>query len=761
MNRKSFQFSFIAAAIFMILGTTAKAQDLYDINNFTIVELNFQQSNWDQLLDNLVSAGQEGRLLGTATVNGVFFDSVGVRYKGNSSYQANQTKNPLNIKLDYTIKNQEYDGHGTLKLSNVFKDPTFVREVLSYEILQNYLPASKANYAKVYINGNYIGFYVSVQSVDKYFISNHFSNNDQAFFKGELTNSGPPTTPKVWGYFGADSSNYSNYYELESDYGWDKLVTFLNILNNQPQNVEDYLNVDRHLWMLAFDILCVNLDAPVNFGHNYYLYEDNAGRFNPIMWDLNENFGVFGNLMGQGPGSVNLPELDLYLNSANNNYPIIKQIFINPQYKRMYVAHLKTIMEDFFANPVYMTRANELQTLIATEVQNDPNKLYSDAWFTSNLTTSVGSGQSFPGIQSLMQSRMIFLNSQSDLQAIQPTISGQEFEPAQIVANTTFTIRTTVATASTVWLGMKATGSEQFTKQQMFDDGLNNDLLANDGIYGTSLSVDPGSYQYYFYAENSDAGRFYPARAEYEFLEFSTSGNLVINEFMASNQSTMADQDGEFDDWVEIYNNGTAPLNLLNYALSDDGAEPAKWMFPDTTIAANGYMIIWADKDSLQDGLHANFKLSASGESIILSDNLGGLLDQILYTFQQTDVTTGRYPNGTGSFIEMSPTFSSENMSTVSVEEDFLDERKTELYPCFPNPFNQSTTVQFFLSKEEKVKLGVFNMMGTEIREIENSTLHKGEYAYAIHGDGIGSGIYLVVMTTSESRYSRRVVVVK
>ena len=76
------------------------AQDLYDINTINVIELTFQESNWDYLLDQLYAAGDEERLMGTAVVNGIPFDSVGVRYKGNSSYSSRNTKNPLNIKLD-------------------------------------------------------------------------------------------------------------------------------------------------------------------------------------------------------------------------------------------------------------------------------------------------------------------------------------------------------------------------------------------------------------------------------------------------------------------------------------------------------------------------------------------------------------------------------------------------------------------------------------------------------------------------------------
>lgn len=217
------------------------------------------------------------------------------------------------------------------------------------------MPASQANYIKVYINDTYLGLYTSVQDVDKYFAKTHFFSKDNPYFKGELTNESPQNLVTIWGYNGADSASYYNYYELESDYGWQELVNFLYVLNNSPTETENVLNVDRHLWMLAYDILMVNLDAPINFGHNYYLYQDNAGRFNPIIWDLNENFGGFSMLLGQmGPGgqmnATQMQQLDPFFNSTNSRYPIVSKILSIPKYKKMLVAHMKTIMEENFSN---------------------------------------------------------------------------------------------------------------------------------------------------------------------------------------------------------------------------------------------------------------------------------------------------------------------------------------------------------------------------------------------------------------------------
>ncbi len=166
------------------------------------------------------------------------------------------------------------------------------------------------------------------------------------------------------------------------------------------------------------------------------------------------------------------------------------------------------------------------------------------------------------------------------------------------------------------------------------------------------LTVGSTDMQYYIYAENSDAVAFSPARAEYEFYTvMSSAGDLVINEFMADNEAAVADQDGDYDDWIELYNNGTEDLNLDGYYLSDDASDPSQWIFPDTTITASGYLIVWADDDGDQEGLHANFKLSKSGETIVLSDNNLNLLDQVSFLQQKTDTTTGRFENGTGDFV--------------------------------------------------------------------------------------------------------------
>ena len=163
----------------------AHTQSLYDNTNVTTIEIFFSTSNWDQILDNYYAAGMDQRLIADSVViNGSMKDSVGVKYKGNSTYNANNDKNPLNLSLDYIQGNQDYQGFRTIKLSNGKNDPSFIREVLSYEIARKYMVAPQSNFAEVHINGNYHGMYVNSESINSDFQDDYlYADPDNTRFK--------------------------------------------------------------------------------------------------------------------------------------------------------------------------------------------------------------------------------------------------------------------------------------------------------------------------------------------------------------------------------------------------------------------------------------------------------------------------------------------------------------------------------------------------------------------------------------------------
>ena len=135
------------------------------------------------------------------------------------------------------------------------------------------------------------------------------------------------------------------------------------------------------------------------------------------------------------------------------------------------------------------------------------------------------------------------------------------------------------------------------------------------------------------------------------------AGPLYINEVLASNTSFDADPQGDHDDWIEVYNDGTQAVDCGGMYLTDDKDEPRKWQIPTgTTIAAGGYLLIWADGDTDDSGLHANFALSAAGDEVALFDTDGvTLIDEVRFDQQQVDVSLGRLPDGSDAWQLLTP----------------------------------------------------------------------------------------------------------
>lgn len=123
---------------------------------------------------------------------------------------------------------------------------------------------------------------------------------------------------------------------------------------------------------------------------------------------------------------------------------------------------------------------------------------------------------------------------------------------------------------------------------------------------------------------------------------------------MSSNDTTIADEDGEFEDWIEIYNYGTTSINLNGYGLSDQTDNLFKLTFPDIDLAAKEYILVWAsDKNRIseRDKLHTNFKIKSGGEAIILTASSGTKLSESSAVALATDKSYGRIPNGTGNWV--------------------------------------------------------------------------------------------------------------
>ncbi len=747
------------------VGSLVLGQDFYDINTINVIELTFKESNWDAILDTYKTNDNDEKLLATAVVNGVIFDSVGVKYKGNSSYNANNGKNPLHIYLDY-VKKHDYDGYESIKLSNGAKDPSFVREVLSYEIARKYMDAPNSNYAKVYINGSYYGLFSSSEAINADFVERRLNaDKDNVRIKCNPENTFSGNGPSLE-YLGADSSAYYSYYEVKSDYGWKELINFTYSLVNNGSSVENVLDIDRAIWMLAFNNVLVNLDSYTGaFRQNYYMIQDDNNRFMPIIWDLNESLGGFEMIDNGGsaggppkgpptgpPGSgttntASLTDLDLFLRDGNTTYPLLKMIFENGRYKKMYVAHCKTMLNENFVNGWYFAKADTLQDLISTAQSTDPNSFYTTAQFTGNISSTQ---DNTIGITQLMTSRIAYLQGLAAFQATAPAISNI-VQPQNPAPFTTVTVTAEISNATYAYVGYRHSKNDIFTKVQMFDDGAHGDGAADDGTYGVSFDIDESNTHYYIYAENNDAGIFSPERAEHEYYKIKAvvteniSSNITINEFLSSNTLVMHDNYGEYDDWVELYNNTASDISLLGYYLTDDNTNVMQYAFPDTVIPAGGYIIVWTDNDREQGSMHAGFKLSSGGEAIYLVNSNLEVVNSIEYGLQKTDYSYSRMPNGTGSFVIQGATFGFNNNETnvPASEVNSIDGNTAyNNIQLYPNPVSDILYVNTN-GVEGLNGVNILNSSGFSL----NADIITGNNLIEIDMSTLPLGIYVVVLT--------------
>lgn len=234
----------------------------------------------------------------------------------------------------------------------------------------------------------------------------------------------------------------------------------------------------------------------------------------------------------------------------------------------------------------------------------------------------------------------------------------------------------------------------------------------------------------------------------------SAQSDIVINEFMASNDSLsgISDPAGGYPDWIEIHNRTNSTLDLEGYKLSDSYVNTEKFIFPaGSFIEAEGYVIVWADKDLDEEGFHADYRLNAGGERLILSDPNGAVLDSISFGPQETNVSFARIPNGTGEFTFRAPTFSFNNELTAIQVTNFIENASV-----FPNPTNGFLEYDFTISSEYEKKsdfsLRIYNLQGIFVKDLGQLDIsNERRQSGIVDVRELSDGFYYLVLKTDKS----------
>lgn len=245
---------------------------------------------------------------------------------------------------------------------------------------------------------------------------------------------------------------------------------------------------------------------------------------------------------------------------------------------------------------------------------------------------------------------------------------------------------------------------------------------------------------------------------------------LHINEILALNSQTHADENNEFDDWIELYNASENAINIGGLYLTDDLNLPQMWQIPAssadlTTIQPGQFLLLWADKQTAQGVLHLNFKLSGTGDAVGLAHKTATgftWVDTLVFGLQTTDVSCGRFPDGVDNFVNFTiPTPGSPNICTAMSKNDIVLPTTTRLDQNYPNPFNTVTMIRYQLASESHVKLTIYDISGREIQTIINHRHPAGEHTAIFDASHLTSGIYIYQLSTATFAQCRKMLILK
>jgi hypothetical protein len=691
-------------------------------------------------------------------------ENIGFRLRGNTSRFA--AKKSFKVSFNTYEQGRKWRDLEKLNINGEHNDPTISRSKVSWDMLRDMkVPAPRANHVELYINGANFGLYANVEHIDEQFAGLRFGNKRGNLYKC--------LWPADLVYLGGDPDLYKltsgdrRVYELtinEEVDDYSDLAHFIGVLNNTPIGqlpceLEQVFHVDAFLRALAFDILSGNWDGPLYNKNNFYLYHNEAtGLFELIPYDLDNTFGI--DWLGQDWGSRNIYSWG----HPGEPRPLYWRIMQIPQYRDRFSYYIHRFVQEIYREDILFPYINSIRDRISPYAAADPKRPLDYGFTFENFLQ--GFEESLPwfhtdyGLKEFITVRRNATLDQLELELndIQPIVRDVAHNHPTAAQDISITCEVEDdGDVQSVEVCYQFGGPGGITCMNMSDDGLNLDGSAGDGIFGViipALNVQ-GVFEYFIRATD-DAGQEsrYPVCGFREIFIGSAALPLAVNEFMASNSTTIADEAGQYDDWVEIVNYGQEPIFLGGRYLSDNEDNPDKWAFPDIWIQPNEFLLIWADDDEGQGELHANFKLDAEGEFIGVFDveSTGfALIDGLAFGPQQTDRAWGRLPNGTGPFQAVHPTPGASNEPLSSTP---WVENRSISWSVFPNPFAGELTVRFHDPNFQAGRITLSDALGRQRFELVNPGREIRFFTA-----GLPPGIYFVVVEMADGARSTEKVI--
>jgi hypothetical protein len=349
----------------------------YDLGTLRTLFFQFEDSNWEQEL--MAFKNTDIEVPATLTVDGKTYKEVGVKFRGSSSFfmVPEGRKHSLSVSMDAFTKDQALLGFTSLNLLNSHADPAFLRSVLYLQIARDFLPAARANYVRVVINGESWGIYPNVETVNKQFIKEWYKVDGGTRWKAP----GHPNGNAGLAYWGDNVAAYKRAYEMKGNdnpKAWAALINLTKVLNTTPPDrleaaLAPILDVDGVLRFLAVENALANQDGYWVRASDYNIYLDPAGKFHILPHDTNETFGVSG-----AP-----PDPLVALNDSTK--PLRSKLLNVPALRAKYLQYMRDIATKWLDWKTLEPIALKHQALIAADVRADNRKIDSTAGFDSGI----------------------------------------------------------------------------------------------------------------------------------------------------------------------------------------------------------------------------------------------------------------------------------------------------------------------------------------------------------------------------------------
>ncbi len=647
--------------------------------------------------------------------------NIGFRLRGNTSRQAD--KKSFKISVNSFSSGRRYQGFKDFNLNGEHNDPSISRARIAWEFASaEGIACSRSVHSELYINGDYKGLYLNTEHINNDWLKLRFGTNTGNLYKCTYPAnlrfiSNNPDDYKL------SKSNGERVYELKTNEDVDdysKLALFIDVLNNTPQSqllcsLDSIFNIESYLRSLAFEVIMGHWDNYSFNQNNYYLYENpETGKIEYIPYDIDNSMGIDWFGIDWASRDVNNWQ------NSGQNFPLSDRLLSIPALEEIYQYYLRDYATKI-GSSTQLSRVDSIKSQINSYAYADTFRSLDYGFdindFDQSFTSSQANQHVKKGIKPYLNTRsssaLTQLGSFDVSPIIHAPIADLRSSPGQIVFKAL--VHDESLSGVTCNYRLNAGVNQSII---LYDDGLHNDGQSNDGIYGNAINKPASGVITYQLTAIDNLGKQTTKPCTANKLSFRLLGDLLINEFMADNDNTIADNNGEYKDWIELYNNSTDSIFLADYYLSDNASTPLEWQLPAEYLKAGEFALFWASSDTTAGDYHTSFGLSKGGEEILLSKSRNGQMDTadfISFGAQTKDQSFGRSYDASPNWITFSVPTPDATNGTFGLDDSHLNLN----FHVYPNPYTQS----FYLENVYK------NTLVFQLSDLAGRTIMEGKLA--------------------------------